>query len=74
MHRALEGIGYVLPFFYLFYSFFWGPKAGPNPWHATGLEWQTSSPPPVHNFEETPIVTHEAYDYSTVFGEEIEVG
>ena len=33
------------------------PDAGPNPWHATGLEWQTDSPPPVHNFDEPPVVT-----------------
>ena len=47
--------------------------ANANPWGATGLEWQTSSPPPVHNFDVTPIVTHEAYDYSTVIGQEVEV-
>ena len=23
-----------------------------NPWHATGLEWQTPSPPPEHNFRQ----------------------
>ena len=27
-----------------------------------------------HNFDEMPVVTHEAYDYSTVMGEVIEVG
>jgi cytochrome c oxidase subunit 1 len=45
-----------------------------NPWGATGLEWQTTSPPPVHNFEETPIVTRAAYDYTGVVSEEVEVG
>ena len=40
------------------------PDAGPNPWRATGLEWQTESPPPVHNFEETPVVTIGPYAYS----------
>jgi cytochrome c oxidase subunit 1 len=27
------------------------------------LEWQTPSPPPTDNFEQTPIVTREPYDY-----------
>jgi hypothetical protein len=27
----------------------------------------------VHNFDETAVVTHDAYDYSTVLGE-VEVG
>ena len=46
-------------------------QAGPNPWHATGLEWQTTSPPPTSNFEETPVVDCGPYEYST--GEIIEV-
>ena len=36
-----------------------------NPWGAKGLEWQTSSPPPVLNFETPPVVTEEAYAYET---------
>jgi cytochrome c oxidase subunit 1 len=40
-----------------------GRIAGDNPWGATGLEWKTSSPPPTHNFDKTPIVTEEAYAY-----------
>ena len=43
----------------------YGKKASDNPWDATGLEWQTPSPPPTENFEETPVVTWEAYDYSS---------
>ena len=27
------------------------------------LEWQTPSPPPTDNFDETPVVTEEPYDY-----------
>jgi cytochrome c oxidase subunit 1 len=40
-----------------------GQRAGPNPWRATGLEWQTPSPPPTHNFEETPVVVRGPYEY-----------
>ncbi len=58
---SILGLGYALPLIYLTWSFFRGRPAGPNPWNATGLEWRTPSPPPEHNFTETPIVTHEAY-------------
>jgi cytochrome c oxidase subunit 1 len=65
--------GYLMPMIYFIWSLRYGQKAPMNPWGATGLEWRTASPPPVHNFEETPIVTFEAYDYSTVPEEEIKV-
>jgi cytochrome c oxidase subunit 1 len=61
---SILAVGYLLPFIYLFWSLAYAKVAGPNPWGATGLEWQTTSPPPHHNFEDTPIVTEEAYDYS----------
>ncbi len=60
---TILGVGYVMPLCYLLWSWKYGPIAGPNPWRATGLEWKTSSPPPTHNFEETPVVTWRAYDY-----------
>lgn len=41
-----------------------GPTAEDNPWHATGLEWKTTSPPPKENFEEIPIVTEPPYHYN----------
>ncbi len=62
---SILAIGYLLPFFYFAWSLKYGPAAGPNPWGATGLEWQTSSPPPTENFEITPVVTQDAYTYST---------
>jgi len=33
-----------------------GNVAGDNPWNAWTLEWATSSPPPVHNFDLVPPV------------------
>jgi cytochrome c oxidase subunit 1 len=60
---SIMAVGYVLPLLYLVWSLYFGEDAGPNPWKATGLEWQTESPPPTENFEQTPIVTNEAYDY-----------
>jgi cytochrome c oxidase subunit I len=71
---SVLAVGYLIPMIYFIWSLKYGKMASANPWGATGLEWRTSSPPPVHNFEETPIVTHDAYDYTTVMGEEIEVG
>ncbi len=56
-------LGFIWPAFYLTMSLFNGKKAGPNPWGAHGLEWETSSPPPVTNFLETPIVMDEVYDF-----------
>jgi cytochrome c oxidase subunit 1 len=60
---SILAVGYVLPLFYLLYSLFRGAPAGPNPWKATGLEWQTPSPPPPHNFDVTPVVVRGPYDY-----------
>jgi cytochrome c oxidase subunit I len=54
---------YLLPLTYLTWSLFHGERAPPNPWGATGLEWQTASPPPTVNFVEIPVVTHGPYAY-----------
>jgi cytochrome c oxidase subunit I len=60
---SILAVGYVLPFVYLLWSLRWGKIAPANPFRATGLEWQTSSPPPPENFEKTPLVTQDAYSY-----------
>jgi cytochrome c oxidase subunit 1 len=66
---SILAIGFLMPMIYLVWSLKYGKIAGPNPWQATGLEWETSSPPPTHNFLEQPIVTSEPYNYGPKEGE-----
>jgi len=60
---SILAVGYLLPLCYLLGSLRFGAKAGPNPWGATGLEWQTPSPPPTENFPATPVVVRGPYEY-----------
>jgi cytochrome c oxidase subunit 1 len=60
---SILAVGYLLPMVYLIWSMRYGPVAAANPWPGTGLEWRTSSPPPPHNFDVTPEVTWEAYEF-----------
>jgi len=62
---SILGVGYLIPLVYLIWSMRYGPVANSNPWGAKGLEWKTASPPPTDNFEETPVVSEEAYGYAT---------
>ncbi|MBK5292834.1 MAG: cytochrome c oxidase subunit I [Acidobacteriia bacterium] len=61
---SILGLGYLIPMIYLTWSWRYGKLAPPNPWGAKGLEWTTPSPPTTFNFEETPVVTEEAYAYA----------
>ena len=63
MGATVLGLGYMALFICLTWSLFRGAKAGPNPWRAKGLEWEIASPPSLHNFHATPVVTREAYAY-----------
>jgi cytochrome c oxidase subunit I len=60
---SILAVGFILPAIYFLWSLKYGEVAGDNPWKATGLEWATTSPPPTHNFHETPVVTTEPYHY-----------
>ncbi|MGD9764428.1 MAG: cytochrome c oxidase subunit I [Candidatus Binatia bacterium] len=62
---SILAVGYLLPLAYFLWSLKRGKRAVANPWHATGLEWRTSSPPPTENFVQTPIVTEEPYMYTS---------
>jgi cytochrome c oxidase subunit I len=62
---SVLAVGFILPAIYFLWSLRYGEIAGPNPWNAKGLEWQTSSPPPTTNFLETPVVTEEPYHYGS---------
>ena len=48
-----------------FYSIFFGPRVGRNPWHANGLEWQAPSPPGHGNFDFQPVVYRGPYEYNS---------
>jgi cytochrome c oxidase subunit 1 len=47
-----------------FYSLFFGPRVGRNPWHANSLEWAAPSPPGHGNFDFQPIVYRGPYEYN----------
>jgi cytochrome c oxidase subunit 1 len=54
----------------LIWSVFKGKEAGANPWKALTLEWQTTSPPLIENFEEEPVLWSGPYDYGIDISEE----
>ncbi len=60
----LLGLSQLIFFANFFYSLFWGPKAGRNPWHSNTLEWSTSSPAPHGNFDGQPVVYRGPYEYA----------
>jgi cytochrome c oxidase subunit 1 len=55
------GVGLLVAGLVLLHSLWKGRRAPANPWGAGSLEWQTASPPPLHNFTQAPDV-EEPYD------------
>ena len=55
----ISGASTVFFVFIVFHTLFAGRRVGDNYWGegATTLEWQVSSPPPFHTFEELPVIT-----------------
>jgi cytochrome c oxidase subunit 1/cytochrome c oxidase subunit I+III len=53
---CLMGVGALMLVANLAWSLARGKPAGDNPWEGWTLEWATSSPPPVHNFESLPPI------------------
>lgn len=57
------GAGFIVMAIYLIHSLFKGRPAPKNPFGALTFEWETTSPPPHHNFEGTPVWKHGPYDF-----------
>ncbi|GIW82354.1 MAG: cytochrome c oxidase subunit 1 [Gemmatales bacterium] len=52
----VQAIAFAIFFWNIYVSLRWGEPAGDDPWDAWTLEWATTSPPPVYNFETVPEV------------------
>ncbi|MGC1420450.1 MAG: cbb3-type cytochrome c oxidase subunit I [Acidimicrobiales bacterium] len=61
----LLGLSFLIFLFNVLYSMWINPvKAPSNPWDSLGLEWQTASPIPPHNFDRIPVIMSDPYHYS----------
>jgi cytochrome c oxidase subunit 1 len=69
---SVLAVGFSMPVVYFIHSLFYGKDAPANPWMLPGLEWRTASPPPTENFERTPVVTWEAYEFGDENGLDID--
>jgi cytochrome c oxidase subunit 1 len=68
-NKFISWSGFLLGTSFIFFaanmvlSWVRGERAVANPWGASTLEWQVSSPPPEHNFEGQPVIQGGAYEY-----------
>lgn len=61
---SILGFGFLIILIYLVHALIWGKRSGANPWGSRGYEWKTASPPPQHNFVETPTYPFHPHDYT----------
>ena len=71
---SVLAVGYVMPMIYFIWSLKYGPgrRRQSVGRHRPRMEDRFAAA--AAQFRRDPVVTHEAYDYSTVIGEEIQVG
>ena len=63
----LLGASFLIFIANLMWSQFINPQKSPaNPWDSLGLEWQTATPIPRHNFDHIPVIMSDPYHYSEV--------
>jgi cytochrome c oxidase subunit 1 len=65
------GIGFFIMLLMFLQSLKSGAKAPRNPWGSAGFEWNTTTPPHPHNFEDTPVIRRGPYDYHLATAEEL---
>ncbi|MDJ0522585.1 MAG: cbb3-type cytochrome c oxidase subunit I [Planctomycetota bacterium] len=63
-------VGLMILFINLIVAIWRGKKAPMNPWGGATLEWQIPSPPPTHQFDAAPDLTHGPYDYDFLYEDE----
>ncbi len=61
------GVGVAIMVGYLVLSLFNGKRAPKNPWGGVTLDWQTARVPTTYNFDKTPTVRRDPYDYTILF-------
>jgi cytochrome c oxidase subunit 1 len=63
----LLGASFLIFIANLMWSQIINPQKSPaNPWDSLGLEWQTATPIPRHNFDRIPVIMNDPYHYSEV--------
>lgn len=66
----IMGAGAIALLINIIWSIKKGKEAGNNPWRAVSFEWDTTSPPPAHNFDVQPEMKGLPYAYGETAEEE----